>query len=163
SNAVYTIESMFIWNVLPPCVATLVAIGFVTTISPMMAAVLTVVGGIVVFAMFRLAAAGGAGARALPRNAGGGRGARSRVGCNTPLVRAFCRLGHEHRRFDRAVHHEMRARSHSLLYLERVRILHALVTVVLTIGLLAWAIALWQRGEITTGDVVLACTLGLSV
>src|SRR5262249_59757571 len=36
-------------------------------------------------------------------------------------------------------------------------------TVVLTIGLLAWAIALWQRGQITTGDVVLACTLGLSV
>jgi ATP-binding cassette subfamily B protein len=34
---------------------------------------------------------------------------------------------------------------------------------VLTIGLLAWAITLWQRGEITTGDVVLACTLGLSV
>jgi ATP-binding cassette subfamily B protein len=31
------------------------------------------------------------------------------------------------------------------------------------IGLLAWAIALWQRGEITTGDVVLAGTLGLSV
>jgi ATP-binding cassette subfamily B protein len=28
---------------------------------------------------------------------------------------------------------------------------------------LAWAIALWQRGEITTGDVVLACTLGLAV
>ena len=33
----------------------------------------------------------------------------------------------------------------------------------LTIGLLAWAIALWQRGAATTGDVVLACTLGLSV
>ena len=62
SNAVYTIETMFIWNVLPPCVATLVAIAFVTTISPLMAAVLTVVGGIVVFAMFRLAAAGQAAA-----------------------------------------------------------------------------------------------------
>jgi ATP-binding cassette subfamily B protein len=49
------------------------------------------------------------------------------------------------------------------LYLERLRILHALVTVVLTIGLLGWAIALWQAGQITTGDVVLACTLGLSV
>ena len=58
---------------------------------------------------------------------------------------------------------ELAARRRSLLYLEKLRILHALVTVVLTIGLLAWAIALWQRGEITTGDVVLACTLGLSV
>ncbi len=33
----------------------------------------------------------------------------------------------------------------------------------LTIGLLAWAIVLWQRGAATTGDVVLVCTLGLSV
>ena len=37
------------------------------------------------------------------------------------------------------------------------------MTIVLTIGLLAWAIVLWQRGAATTGDVVLVCTLGLSV
>ena len=29
--------------------------------------------------------------------------------------------------------------------------------------LLAWALVLWQHGAATTGDVVLACTLGLSV
>ena len=129
----------------------------------MMAAVLTVVGGIVVFGMFRLAAAGRPLHHEFATKAAVVDGEMIDVVSNMPLVRAFCRLGHEHRRFDRAVHHEMRARSHSLLYLERVRILHALVTVVLTIGLLAWAITLWQRGEITTGDVVLACTLGLSV
>ena len=33
----------------------------------------------------------------------------------------------------------------------------------LTIALLAWAIMLWQHGAATTGDVVLVCTLGLSV
>src|SRR6185295_19755410 len=55
------------------------------------------------------------------------------------------------------------ARRRSLQYLERLRILHALVTVVLTIAVLGWAVALWQKGAITTGDVVLACTLGLSV
>jgi ATP-binding cassette subfamily B protein len=57
----------------------------------------------------------------------------------------------------------MTARQRSLWYLERLRIIHALITVALTICLLAWAISLWQRGAITTGDVVLACTLGLSV
>jgi ATP-binding cassette subfamily B protein len=31
------------------------------------------------------------------------------------------------------------------------------------IGLLAWAITLWQRGQATTGDVVLVCTLGFSI
>jgi len=31
------------------------------------------------------------------------------------------------------------------------------------LGLLGWAIILWQQGAATTGDVVLACTLGISV
>ena len=163
SNAVYTIETMFIWNVLPPCVATLVAIGFVMTVSTWMAAVLTVVGGVVVFAMFRLAAAGKPLHHAFATKAAAVDGEMTDVVSNMPLVRAFGRFGHEHRRFDRAVDRELMARSRSLLYLERLRIIHALVTVALTIGLLAWAVVLWQRGEITTGDVVLACTLGLSV
>ena len=38
SNAVFTLENMFIWNVLPPCMATLVAIAFVATVSVLMAA-----------------------------------------------------------------------------------------------------------------------------
>ena len=37
------------------------------------------------------------------------------------------------------------------------------MTIVLTIALLAWAIMLWQQGGATTGDVVLVCTLGLSI
>jgi ATP-binding cassette, subfamily B, bacterial len=57
----------------------------------------------------------------------------------------------------------MAARRRSLFYLERLRILHASITIVLTIGLLALAIHLWEQGAVTTGDVVMACTLGLSV
>ena len=49
------------------------------------------------------------------------------------------------------------------MYLEKLRLAHAVVTIVLTLGLLAWAIVLWQRGAATTGDVILVCTLGLSV
>ena len=58
---------------------------------------------------------------------------------------------------------EMAARQRSLRYLERLRIGHACVTVALTIGLLAWVLLLWQQGRATTGDVILVCTLGLSV
>src|ERR1700752_1001624 len=57
----------------------------------------------------------------------------------------------------------MTARQSSLRYLEKLRVTHALVVVVMTLVLLAWAIALWQRGLATAGDVVLVCTLGLSV
>jgi ATP-binding cassette subfamily B protein len=82
---------------------------------------------------------------------------------NMPLVRAFGGFLRERRRFDATVEHEMEARRRSLFYLEKLRIFHAVVTVVLALGLLAWAIMLWGKGAATTGDVVLICTLGLSV
>ena len=50
SNAVFTAENMLVWNVLPPCVATVAAIGFVCTISLPMAAALALVAGIMVVA-----------------------------------------------------------------------------------------------------------------
>src|SRR5437764_11141359 len=58
SNAIYTIENMFVWNVLPPCIATIAAIGFVITVSVPMAATLTLLAGVLVLTMCRLAAAG---------------------------------------------------------------------------------------------------------
>ena len=58
SNAVYTVETMFVWNVLPPCAATVVAIGLVATVSIPMALALMAVAGLMVTALFRLAAAG---------------------------------------------------------------------------------------------------------
>ena len=78
---------------------------------------------------------------------------------NMPLVRAFGGFGHEHDRFDATVGRELTARGRSLRYLEKLRLAHAAVTVVLTIALLAWVVSLWQRGAATTGDVVLVCTL----
>src|SRR3990170_5622470 len=58
SNAVFTVENMFIWNVLPPCIATVTAIILIGTVSLPMAAGLTIIAGVMVIAMFRLAAAG---------------------------------------------------------------------------------------------------------
>jgi ATP-binding cassette subfamily B protein len=82
---------------------------------------------------------------------------------NMPLVRAFGGLLREHRRFDATVDRELDARRRSLFYLEKLRIFHAVVTIILTLGLVAWAIVLWNEGAATTGDVVLACTLSISV
>jgi ATP-binding cassette subfamily B protein len=82
---------------------------------------------------------------------------------NMPLVRAFCGFRFEHDRFDATVDREVTARGRSLRYLEKLRLGHAAVTVVLTVALMAWAITLWQRGSATTGDVVLVCTLGISI
>src|SRR5450432_2001897 len=58
SNAVFTAENMFVWNLMPPCAAMVGAIALVTTISVPMALTLSFVGAVVVVLMFRLAAAG---------------------------------------------------------------------------------------------------------
>jgi ATP-binding cassette, subfamily B, bacterial len=163
SNAVYTLENMFVWNVLPPCVATFVAVIFVVTVSVPMAATLMVLAGILVFAMSRLAAAGRPLHHEFANRAAAVDGEMVDVIGNIPLVWAFCGVGREHRRLDATIDREMAARRRSLYYLEKLRLFHAAITVVLTIGVLAWAIMLWQRGSATAGDVVLVCTLGLSI
>jgi ATP-binding cassette, subfamily B, bacterial len=163
SNAVYTLENMFVWNVLPPCAATFVAIVLVVTVSAPMAATLMVLAGILVFTMSHLAAAGRPLHHEFADKAAAVDGEMIDVIGNIPLVWAFCGVGREHRRLDATIDREMAARRRSLYYLEKLRLFHAAITVVLTTALLAWAIALWQDGAATAGDVVLVCTLGLSI
>ena len=163
ANAVYAIETMFIWNVLPPCVATIGAIAFLATVSLQMTAAMTVVAGVMILILFRFAARGAPLHRDFADRAAVADGEMVDVISNLPLVRAFGGLAYEHRRFDDTIGRESAARCRSLFYLEKLRLLHALVTATLTALLLAWAALLWQRGAITTGDVVLVSTLGFSI
>lgn len=163
SNAVFTVENMFVWNVLPPCIATVVAIALIGTVSLPMSLGMIVIAGTMVVVMFHLAAAGKPLHDDFANKAAAVDGEMVDVINNMPLVRAFCGLGHEHDRFDATVNRELDARGRSLRYLEKLRLAHAAVTVVLTIGMLAWAVNLWQQGTATTGDVVLVCTLGLAI
>ena len=163
SNAIFTIENMFVWNVLPPCVATLGAIILLLSVSVPMATTLGLIAGGLVVAMFRLAAAGRSLHHDFADKAAAVDGEMVDVIGNMPMVRAFGAILREHSRFDQAIDREMTARRRSLVYLEKLRLTHALVTIVLTICLLAWAIMLWQRGVASTGQVVLVSTLGMAV
>src|ERR1700744_3310628 len=163
SNAIFTVENMFVWNVLPPCFATIAAISLIGTVSLSMAAVLIVIAGGMGVAMFHLAAAGKPLHDDFEDKAAAVDGEMIDVINNMPLVRAFCGLSHEHGRFDATVNREVVARGRSLRYLEKLRLTHATVTVCMIIALRAWGIRLWQDGGATTGDVVLICTLGISI
>jgi ATP-binding cassette, subfamily B, bacterial len=163
SNAVFTVENMFVWNVLPPCIATVSAIALIGTVSVPMSLGMIAIAGMMVVAMFHLAAAGKPLHDDFANKAAAVDGEMVDVISNMPLVRAFCGLRYEHDRFDATVNRELDARGRSLRYLEKLRLAHAAVTVVLTIGMLAWAVNLWQQGAATTGDVVLVCTLGISI
>jgi ATP-binding cassette subfamily B protein len=163
SNAVFAMENMFVFNVLPPCLATVAAIILVATVSATMAGVLGAIGTVVVVTMFYLAAAGQPLHHDFATKAAAVDGEMVDVVCNMSLVKTFCGVRRELDRFGAQIDCEMAARSRSLLYLERLRVGHAVVTAAFTIALVGWAVELWQDGRVTAGDVVLTCTLGLSV
>ncbi|MGV6871333.1 ABC transporter ATP-binding protein [Pseudochelatococcus sp. B33] len=163
SNAMFQMENMFCWNVLPPCAATVGAILFLTAVSVPVAMTLAVISGFVIVLMFRMAAAGRPLHHEFAAKAAAVDGEMLDVIGNMPLVKAFAGISREHRRFDTSLVSEMDARRSSLLYLERLRLTHAMIVVTITIGLLGWSIWLWREGRATIGDVVLVCTLGTAV
>src|SRR3954451_20978528 len=146
SNAVFTVENMLVWNVLPPCIATVAAIALIGTVSLPMSAGLILVAGAMVAAMFHLAARGKPLHDDFADKAAAVDGEMVDVINNLPLARAFCGMSFEHARFDATGNRELTARGRSMRYLEKLRITHAAVTVVLIIGLLGWVITLWQHG-----------------
>ena len=148
---------------LPPCAATIFAVAYLATVSLPMTAVLTAIAAGMIYLLFRLAAAGTPLHHGFADRAARVEGELADVIGNMPLVRTFGAAGREHVRFDKTLGQEMTARRKSLLYLEKIRLLHAVITATLAIAVLAWAIVLWQRGQASGGDVVLVCTLGFTI
>ncbi|MFL5289052.1 MAG: ABC transporter ATP-binding protein, partial [Rhodopila sp.] len=57
----------------------------------------------------------------------------------------------------------MAARRRSLYYLEHLRLVHAVLTALLTAGVVAWGIVLWQNGQAKVGDLVLITSLAFNI
>ena len=158
-----TVENMLVWNVLPPIAATFGSIAYLSLVSVRMSMLLVAIAAAVMFAMFRFAAAGKPLHHDFAEKAAMVDGEMTDVVGNMALVKAFGGIAREHNRFDLTLRAEMKARRYSLQYLEKLRLGHAAIVVVMTLALLAWAIRLWQAKQASAGDVVLVCTLGLSV
>ena len=163
ANAIYQTESTTTWNVIPPSLAVCVAIVLIATVNPVMAAGLVLVAAALATMIFLLARRGTPLHRAYAGRAAAVDGELVDVITNMPVVRAFGATFREHRRITGEIGVEMQARRRSLLYLEKLRLLHAVLTAVLTAGLLGWGIALWQHGQASAGDLVLICSLGFTI
>jgi ATP-binding cassette subfamily B protein len=163
SNAVFQTENTMSWNTIPPCLAVLVAIVLIATVNPVMAVALTVVAALMAAVVFRLAARGTPLHRDFATKAAGVDGQLVDVISNMHVVRAFGATWREHARINGTIDTEMTARRRSLLYLEKLRLLHAVMTAFITAGLLAWAVVMWQHGQASAGDVVLICSLGFTI
>jgi ATP-binding cassette, subfamily B, bacterial len=163
SNATFQIETMTMSSVLPPCAATVGAVILICRVNATMAAVLVVTAIAVVSAIYKFALGGKTLHTAFADSAALVDGEMVDVVSNMSLTRAFGQIGFERTRLDATIAGEMTARGRSLRHLEKIRIAHALTVVLMTFALLIWALSLWQRGQATAGDVVLICTLGLSL
>ena len=162
-NAVFRIESMMAWNVLPPALAVGLAIILIGTVDPLMGATLCGVAAFLGLFLVRLARRGNPLHERYAHAASLVDGEIVDVINNVSVVRAFGAAFRERRRFADDVGHELQARQASLNYLEWLGTFHAVVTAVLTAGLLAWILLRWERGEASPGDVVLVTTLGFTV
>ena len=163
SNAVYTAENTTAWNVLPPCIAVLGAIVMIIAVNPLMAAGLMICSAILSVVLYKLAGRGSARHHHFATKAASVDGELVDVISNMGLVRAFGMTFREQARFGATVKAEMDARQQSLLYLEKLRLLHAVITAMLSAGLLGWALWLWDNGRATSGDIVLVSSLGFTI
>ncbi|MCQ8278956.1 ABC transporter ATP-binding protein/permease [Acetobacteraceae bacterium KSS8] len=163
SNAMFTLENLTTWNVLPPCLNVAFSILLMMTVSPTMGGVLVALAFLLSLLMFRLAANGRPLHHRYASDAARVDGELLDVINNMPLVRAFGAIGRERTRFSGKMEGEMRARGTSLRYLERLRLIHAVLTAILTAGLLAWAVTLWHQHVTSVGGVVMVVTLGFMI
>jgi ATP-binding cassette subfamily B protein len=163
SNAVYTAENTTAWNVLPPCIAVCGAIVMIVTVNPLMALGLMSCSAILSIVLYKLAGRGSARHHHFASKAASVDGELVDVISNMGLVRAFGMTFREQKRFATTVRAELDARQQSLLYLEKLRLLHAVITALLSAGLLGWALWLWDQGRATSGDIVLVSSLGFTI
>ena len=163
SNAIFTVENMFVFNVMPPCVAAFGSIAYIATVNLTMAGILATIFAAVVVLMFKMASAGKPLHHDFAAKAASVDGEMVDLVGNMSLVRAFSGFKREAVRFEGTIGTEMRSRRSSLLYLEKLRIVHAILTVLAVLGLLYWAIKMWEAGQATNGQVVLVCTLGIRI
>ena len=163
ANAAFQIENSTTWNVFPPLLAVSISIGLIATITPTMAASLSVLAIAMAALIFHLARRGTPIHRAFATEAASVDGSLVDVISNMQVVRAFGASLREQHRLGTQLDVEMGARRRSMLYLEKLRLLHAGLTALITAGLLGWTILLWQAGRASIGDVVLISSLGFTI
>lgn len=159
AGATGAIFSTLTWNILPPCVDFMGAVVVLTLVNPDMA--MALVAFVAVVASIILVF----GVRGRPLHQAYGEQA-ARVGgelvdtvSNAWAVKAFSARHRERVRLNQAFGVEAQAQRKSWMYLEKARVIHDICLWIMAGAMLSWAIASWQAGTVTAGDVVLISAL----
>ena len=163
SGAATTVMRTIVWNVLPPATDLVGSVVVLMLIDWRIGAGLVVVAGTGTWALHRLGRRGFPLHRAHHREAADVSGNLADALANMGLVRAYGARGRERDRLRGLMNIEGRAHAASMMFLERLRCGHDAVFWLATTAVLTAAVWEWSRGAITTGGVVVACTLTLRV
>ena len=82
---------------------------------------------------------------------------------NIWVVKAFSARVRERGRFERLLEIEKESQCHSLMYNERMRVLHDLGLWLVSGGMLAWTLHLWSKGRVSPGDVILTVSISFRI
>ncbi len=163
ANAAFTIENSLTWTTIPPAAAVVSSIAVLGLINWHLTLVLSAIAVGLGLVVRRLAVRGKHLHGRFASRAAGVAGDLIDIINNIGLVRAFGARERERERLSRIIAGEMDAQRDSLRSLERLRLAHAVSVFLVTAGVLAWSVVLWREHRVTTGDVVLATTLGFTV
>jgi ATP-binding cassette, subfamily B, bacterial len=82
---------------------------------------------------------------------------------NIWVVKAFSARTRERGRFERLLRIEQDAHRDSVMYVERMRVLHDLALWLMAGGMLAWTLHLWSEGRVSPGDVILTLAMAFRI
>lgn len=163
ATAAFTLENTTVWNVLPPTIAVLLSIAFIGSVNLQLAGSLLAIALALGALVFSMARKGAGRHRDYAEKAAAVDGELVDIIGNFNVVRAFGATFREQARLGDRMDAEMAARRHSLYYLEHLRLVHAVLTALLTAGAVGWGIVLWQNGQAQVGDLVLITSLAFNI
>lgn len=163
AQAFQTMANTAVWNIVPPCVDFIGAVIVFTTVDWRMAAALAVMVVMIAGLLVLIGLRGQTFHRVYAERASRVSGELVDTIANHWAVNAFSARRREFARLSGELGSEATAQCRSLLYLERMRILHDTALWLMAGGMLAWAVYWWSLGRITPGEVVLVSALSFRI
>jgi ATP-binding cassette subfamily B protein len=163
ANNTFIVLNTTVWSVIPPVVAVGLSIAFIGAVNLKLAAGLLALATLLGIVVFMLARRGTPLHRVYAEQAAGVDGELVDVISNFSVMRAFGATKREQARLERTMGVEMASRRRSLYYMEHLRLIHAVLTALLTAGVVGVGIKLWLAGQATVGDIVLLTSLAFTI
>jgi ATP-binding cassette subfamily B protein len=163
ANNAFIVLNTTIWSVIPPIVAVGLSIAFIGSVNLMLSGGLLALALLLGAVVYSLARRGTPLHRQFAEQAAGVDGELVDVISNFSVMRSFGATSREQVRLRNTIDVEMASRRRSLYYMEHLRLIHAILTALLTAGVVGAAIVLWLHGQATVGDIVLVTSLAFTI